>query len=304
MRWKMMPAICFSVFCLSLATENRAAADVDSYCVHSLEWLVDASQSVLMASVRREKDPGTDAWTVRVKLVERVLKAAGDAREPAAADLSAAVRAAGEHRVLLFLRPAAGKATPEVLYVVYLSEWTLPAEPAALAAALREAIPEGFDRPQMTNSDRCVAIDRTGRVLVDPDEVIRGVENRARQHPKRVTDAGFWAARGDALEDPNSVYFVRAPYDADERATFLKQLRSPDGLERAAAADHLGHYSDAEVVAALKACLRDDYFNSQTVADGQGGSRDANIYVVRRAAYESLRKLKQDVPKPELEHRR
>jgi hypothetical protein len=157
----------------------------------------------------------------------------------------------------------------------------------------------------MTDLARCVAIDRAGRILVDPEEVIRVVEKRAGQHPRRVTDAGFWVPRGEQLEDQNSVYYLFAPYDPEERATFLKQLRSTDGLERAAAADHLAHYSDAEVIAALKSCLTDDYHNAQAVEDIPGSRpRDAEVYVVRRAAYESLRKLKQDVPKPKLEYRR
>ena len=302
MRWNLVWVFCLS---LSLAAAGRAAADVDSYCVYSLEWLVDASQSVQLATVRREKDPGTDVWTVRMKLVERVLKEAEVTPEPAAADLTAAVRAAGEHRVLLFLRRDAEKPTPEILYVIYLNEWTLPVGPVALSAALREAIPEGFNKPRMTDSNRCVAIDRTGKVFVDSAEVVESVERRARKHPKRVTDAGFWAPRGELLEDQNSVYFVRAPYDPDERATFLKQLRGPSGQDRAAAAGHLAHYADAEVIAALKACLTDDYYNSQTIEDGPSRRpRDASIYVVRQEAYESLRKLKQDVPKPQLEHRR
>jgi hypothetical protein len=298
MRWIFVCAIGFG-----LAVPGRAAADVDSYCVYSLEWLVDASQSVQLATVSQEKNPG--ARTARIKRVERVLKAAGETPEPAAADLSAALTAAGEHRVLLFLRPAPGKPTPEVLYVVYLNKWALPANPAARSAAYREAIPEGFPRPRMTGSDRCVAIDRAGRVLVDPDEVIKLVERRAKQHPKRLADAGFLAPRGEELEDQNSVYYVFAPFDPEEREVFLKQLRGPDGVARATAAGHLAHYPDAGVIAALKKCLTDDFYNTQSVDDGPGGRpRSASVYIVRRAAYESLRKLNQDVPKPELEHRR
>src|SRR5262249_28273869 len=148
------------------------------------------------------------------------------------------------------------------------------------SAAYREAIAEGFGRPRMTDSDRCVAIDRTGRVLVDPEEVTRVVEKRARQHPKRGTDDGFLAPRGGELEDHKSVYFVLAPYDHEEREVFLKQLRSPSGIDRAAAAGHLAHYPDAGVIAALKACLTDDYNNTQLVDDGPGRRpRAASVYV-------------------------
>jgi hypothetical protein len=300
MRWSLVCVLGFS-----LAVPDRAAADVDSYCVYSLEWLVDASQSVQLVTVVRGDDPGTGGPTARVKRVERVLKAAGETPEPAAADLSAAVRAAGEHRVLLFLRPAPKKPTPEVLSVIPLDTWRVPVNPAERAAAFRGAIPEGFGRPRMTGSERCVAIDRTGRVLVDPNEVIRVIERRAREHPKRVTDAGFLAPRGEELEDQNSIYFVLAPFDPDEREVFLKQLRSPSGIDRATAAGCLAHYPDAAVIAALKDCLTDDYHNAQLVADGPGGQpRTAEVYVVRRAAYGSLRKLNVDVPKPALESRR
>jgi hypothetical protein len=94
------------------------------------------------------------------------------------------------------------------------------------------------------------------------------------------------------------------PYDPEERGEFLKKLRSPDGIDRATAAGHLAHYPDAEVIAALKKCLTDDYYNNQHIDDDSGGPpRSANVYVVRRAAYQSLRQLNVEVPKPDLEYR-
>jgi hypothetical protein len=233
-----------------------------------------------------------------------VLMGPDEKPDPAVANLSDAVTAGGENRVLLFLRPAARKGGLEVLYVIYLNREPLPAGAAERAAAYRAAIPEGYPRPKPTDSTRCVAIDRTGKVLVDPDEVVARVEKRARQHPKRFTEAGFIAPRGEELEDQNSVYFVFAPYDPEERAVFLKQLQSASGTDRAGAAHHLAHYPDAEVIAALKKCLTDDYFNDQHIEEPGARPRPAKIYVVRRAAYESLRQLKVEVPRPELEHRR
>ena len=296
MRWFMV-----GVIGLCLVVPDRAAADVDSYCVYSLEWLVDASQSVQLVSVVR----GEDSKTVQIKRVERILKGTRETPGLAADDLSDAVRSGGEQRVLLFLRTVPKKTTSELLYVIPLGAWKVPTKTAERAAAFRAAIPEGFGRPRTTGSDRCVAIDRTGRVLVDPGEVIRVIEKRAQEHPKRVNDAGFLAPRGEELEDQNSVYFVFAPFDPVEREVFLKHLRSPSGLDRAKAADSLAHYPDAGVIAALKHCLSDDYHNAQLVASEQDGQpRTAEVYIVRRAAYESLRKLKVDVPKPELEYRR
>lgn len=138
-----------------------------------------------------------------------------------------------------------------------------------------------------------------------PDEVVKLVEKRARLHPDRVTKAGFYAPRGDDLEDQSSDSNVLVPYDPEERAEFLKQVRGPAGLDRAHAAGHLAHYPDAEVIAALKKCLTDDYYNNQLVRDSPDGpERSVNVYVVRQAAYESLRQLHVKVPKPELEHRR
>src|SRR5262249_18056303 len=141
--------------------------------------------------------------------------------------------------------------------------------------------------------------------LVDPEEVTRVVEKRARQHPKRGTDDGFLAPRGGELEDHKSVYFVLAPYDHEEREVFLKQLRSPSGIDRAAAAGHLAHYPAAGLTAPPKASLADDYTNPHLV-DAAPGRRPgaASVYVVRRAAYESPRKLNVDVPKPDLDPRR
>jgi hypothetical protein len=294
MRWNWVSVIGFI-----LALSNQATADVDSYYVYSLDWLTDASQSVQLATVVREQG------TTRIKSVDRVLKGAVDMAVPAAEDLSAAVTAGGENRVLLFLRPVPKKRTPEVLYVVYLNNHLAPADPVARAAAYRAALPEGFDRPSPTDSTKCIAIDRTGRVLVDPEAVVKLVEKRAQQHPKRITDAGFYAPRGDELEDQNTDYNVFVPYDPDERGEFLKKVRNSAGVDRAKAATHLAHYPDAEVIAALKKCLTDDYHNNQTVLDNPGNTpRGAEIYIVRRAAYQSLRQLKVEVPKPELEHRR
>ena len=72
------------------------------------------------------------------------------------------------------------------------------------------------------------------------------------------------------------------PYDPEERGVFLKQLRSASGTDRAGAAHHLAHYPDAEVIAALKKCLTDDYFNDQLVDEAPGKKpRTAKIYVVR-----------------------
>lgn len=86
MRWSV---VCVIGVCLTVA--NPAAADVDSYYVHSLEWLTDASQSVRVATVVREKGPG--ASDTRIKSVDRVLK--GDKSVPAVDDLSPGVTAAG-----------------------------------------------------------------------------------------------------------------------------------------------------------------------------------------------------------------
>jgi hypothetical protein len=291
MRWCFM-----GVLGLLLAVPGRAAADVDSYCVYSLEWLVDASESVQLVTVRR----GEGKPAVRIQRVEQTLKGAKDAPGLENVDLSEAVRTAGEQRVLLFLRTSPQKTSSELLCVIPLNKWKVPEKAVERATAYREAIPEGFGRPRTTGSDRCVAIDRTGRVLVDPDEVIRVIERRAKEHPKRIDEAGFLAPRGQELEDQNSAYFVMAPFDPIEEEAFLKQLHSPSGLERAKAADYLGHYPRARVIAALKQSLTDDFHNAQQV-DGQ--SHTAEIYIVRQAAYESLRKLNVNVPKPEMEFR-
>ena len=131
MRWSL---VC--VIGLGLSATDRAAADVDSYHVYSLEWLVDASQSVQLATVVRENNPATGGARTRIKRLERVLKGAGDKSKLTDADLSAAVLADGENRVLLFLRPDPRKTTPQILYVVYLTKHVVPSGSLGLPVAI------------------------------------------------------------------------------------------------------------------------------------------------------------------------
>src|SRR5687768_4778598 len=87
MCWRLVCVVAFG-----LIVPNRAGADVDSYTVYSLEWLVDASRSVWVATVVRDKD-----GTTRIKSVDRVLKGPDEKPDPAVANLSDAVTAGGEN---------------------------------------------------------------------------------------------------------------------------------------------------------------------------------------------------------------
>jgi hypothetical protein len=285
----------------SLGMTNRASADVYSYYVSSLESLTDGSTVIVLATVVREQQSGAKQATTRLKEVERALKGTADKPFPALENLSKVVTAPGENRVLLFLRPAAKAPALEIDYVIYLNKHTIPkgADRAAYYQGLLPCHTSAWE-PKSFRSERCAAIDKEGTVLIDPDAVITNVEARAKLHPKRVSDEGFYAKRGAQLEDNESDYNVLVPYDPEFRKGFLKLLGSENGWDRYVAVLRLSHYKDEEVIAALKKCLTDDYVAELRIKPDDP-SKHKPYFAVRKEAYETLRAWNINVTRPELE---
>lgn len=286
---------------VSLGAANRAAADTYLYHVYSLEALTDGSETVVVAKVVFERAAGARKGTARIKEVERVLKGAADKALPEVANLSAVVTAPGENRAVLFLVPGGRAKTLAVTYIVYLNKHDVPAKdrPAYYAGVLPQFHPSSGE-PMDFSGSRCVAIDKGGKVLTDPDAVVKRVEGRAKQQPKRVPDSGFFADIGDeVLLKEDVIYRVLTPYDPEFKKDFLKQLGNKNGLNRYLAAVRLSHYKAEDVIAALKKCLDDDFVAVLTTESDP--SKRKPYYAVRKAAYEALQAWGVDVARPELE---
>jgi hypothetical protein len=296
MRYSLLLAVA-----VSLGATDRASADTYLYHVYSLEALTDGSETVVVAKVVFERAAGGRKGTARIKEVERVLKGAAGKALPEVVNFSAVVTAAGESRAALFLAPADKPKALEVTYVVYLNKHDVPAKdrPAYFAGVLPQFHPSSGEPMAFTDS-RCVAIDKGGKVLTDPDAVVKRIEARAKQHPKRVVDSGFFADIGDdVLLKEDVIYRVLTPFDPEFKKDFLKELGHKHGWNRYLAVSRLSHYKDQEVIAALKKCLADDFVGELPTESDP--SKRKPYYAVRKVAYEALKAWDIDVPRPELD---
>jgi len=176
-----------------------AVADTYSYFYFSLEWLVDASDSIVEVTVVPSPYTGNPAAsTVRVKGVARVIKQVGDAGPKEGAVLPCHVAGGDGHRVLLFTRPAPNQPGKRVAYCVFLA--APPADRqgdpfARLPFHTSSFLPVPFRDPT------CVAIDQAGRVLTDPVAVVRLVEARVKAAPERVSADGRNVKVGPKVDD-------------------------------------------------------------------------------------------------------
>ena len=191
----------FVVFVVcGLALPRVALADTNSYYYYSLEWLVDASDSIVEATVVPGPYKGNpNQSTATVKTVHRVLKQVGNAGPVAGVVLPTHVAVGREHRVLLFTRPGPemtswpvnGPPVKKVpwdpfVYCVYLAADAPPKD--------KRADPF-YSLPRHTSAHErlvfhvptCVAIDQTGEVLTDPDAVVQLVQARIKAAPERVS---------------------------------------------------------------------------------------------------------------------
>jgi hypothetical protein len=181
------------VVAVSLGVTNRAKGDLYSYYVSSLESLTDASTVVVLRTVVREQEGGAKKATTRLEDVGRAVKGTAGKPFPPIRNLSKVVTAPGENRVLLFLSRAAKLPAVEVGYVIYLNKHAVPANPGRVAY-YRSILPGHTSawEPKGFHSARCIAIDKEGNVLIDPEAVIKAVEARVKLHPKRVSDTCSW----------------------------------------------------------------------------------------------------------------
>jgi hypothetical protein len=184
-----------------LALPEPAFADTYSYYYYSLEWLVDASDSIVEATVVPSPYKGNpNQSTATVKSVDRVLKQVGKAGPTEGIVLPTHVAAGKGHRVLLFIRPAEKQPKERVVYCVYLTADKTPAGKKEDPFARLPCHSSAWERLAFS-APTCVAIDRAGKVLTDPDEVVSLIEARVKADPKRVSPDGRYIKCGPRVDD-------------------------------------------------------------------------------------------------------
>ncbi len=195
--WKLLVV---AVVC-GLVWPGSAVADTYSYYYYSLEWLVDASDSIVEATVVPSPFKGNpNKSTATVKTVCRKLKQVGKAGPAEGAELATHVAAGEGHRVLLFTRPAAKQPGEQVVYCVYLTPDATPEGKRGDPFARLPSHSSAWERLAFS-VPTCVAIDRNGKVLTDPAAVVRLVEARVKADPKRVSADGRTVKCGPKVDD-------------------------------------------------------------------------------------------------------
>jgi hypothetical protein len=196
----MRKLLVLAVAC-GLASPAPAFADTYSYFYYSLEWLVDASDSIVEATVVPSPYKGNpNQSTATVKSLGRVFKQVGKAGPVEGAVLPTHVARGDEHRVLLFTRPAEKRPGERVVYCVYLTADATPEGKKGDPFAVLPCHSSAWERLAFS-APTCVAIDRTGKVLTDPDAVVRLVEARVKSDPTRVSADGRYVKCGPTVDD-------------------------------------------------------------------------------------------------------
>jgi hypothetical protein len=171
-----------------------ARADSYSYYYYSLEWLVDASDSIVEATLVPSDYKGNPSLsTATVQSVDRVLKSiekAGPCKGDVLPTHIAGVKKGGSHKVLLFMRPVPKKANErEVLYCIYLNEADTEEDKKVDPLNVLPWHSSSWERLEFS-WPACVAINSSGKTMTDPKAVLKIVEERIKADPKRLTNEG------------------------------------------------------------------------------------------------------------------
>jgi hypothetical protein len=273
---------------------GTARADVTSESVVSLEWVVDSSDYIARVTVTEWNDPGSNTRPPRLVRTVRFLKNMDGDRVPEWSDISGPILTGAWKDVLMFGRKDPDWRTVRLVRCIFLTPHILPTKAGEQAELLQKIIPY---REGVRGSEyKCAAIDKHGIVMTDPQRVVEAVAARIRLKPTTYRNtAGLHRGMVEAMADTETVFHLFVPYEPEYRRGFLNNLDDPHTWTRYGAAIHLAHYNDPEVVAALKQRLDDDGLAQLA------NSRGESTYSVRKAAYESLRSLGVDVPRPILD---
>ena len=189
-----------------------AVADTYSYYYESLEWLTDASDSIVEATVTPSPYTGRRSDSkITVTKVTRVLKQVGKGGPVAGTELPCQVAPGKEHRVLLLTRPVAKKPGVREAYCVFLTPDPTPKAKQGDPFKRLPSDTSAHQGPEFSHA-ACVAITHAGKVLTDPDAVVRLVEARVKADPTRVSAAGHYAECGPEADD-GDVHNLFVPAD-------------------------------------------------------------------------------------------
>ncbi|MEZ6142144.1 MAG: hypothetical protein R3B84_16405 [Zavarzinella sp.] len=193
-----------------LTCTSSAVADTYSYYYYSLEWVVDASDSIVEATVVPGKYKGNPIFsTATVKSVDRVLKSinkAGPVKDEVLATHVAGVKENGAHQVLLFTRPdPKNPGKREVVYCIYLNKVVNPDHQKFDPFLFLPCHTSSWQRLEFS-SWYCLAADAKGKTYTDPKTIIELVEKRIKQDPKRLISKGNYLKylpKGEDTDDHN-----------------------------------------------------------------------------------------------------
>lgn len=295
-------ALAFLTLLLPAAPAAPAAAEIT--VGESLDWLVLSRPHVAVAAVAGsdvEVDAG-DGWaylTIRYRVKQAVKgepPAESSLRRPAGAPKDAeAIRqgAPGEGaEFLLFFDDQ-----KRINYAINLDRPGDRWHTAAFATDFRVL----KDRKAIM----AVVEKRVAQLKVDPPkEPLPANAANIFTPPDRFLrlDVPFDTPAHAALFAGSSAYLI-VPADPEFKAKLLEQIRDPSPRERARAAALLGAYRGEETVGALKSLLNDpertQIVTTVMLATGEKRDRKVTVYPVRQAAYDTLRRLGADVPKPQ-----
>ena len=293
-RCSLLPTVaaCLALF---LAAPARAEVTVGE----SLDWLVLSRPHVAVAEVVHVTDEGPDrqGYTQRIARLRRAEVLKGE--PPEQASRKEHVGKPGEAG-----GPAKGAAfllffddQKQISYAINLDSPTTRWQGAAFTTDFRVL----GDRAAIM----AVVNKRLKQLKDDPPK-----EKPQAEAPNVFTPQGQFLRLDVPHGTPayqalfaGSSCFLIVPADPEHKAKLLETLGDPKAFGRARAAGQLAAYPGEDTVAALKAALDDpEVFEGQVGgidADGRQYERKFDVYPVRQAAYEALRRLGVDVPLPE-----
>jgi hypothetical protein len=294
--------LCLLVVASTLASSARA--DLDSYFVRSLEWLTDSSDVIVIVEV-------TQSANKMVAKTQTIIKAPAQARlqDLPHGELNKLVADLPPGRqVLVFGRLGKG-GTLRVVDGICLREVTHPPLRGDALEAARYLAVTGSLKDKAKESV-CAALTKHGTLLVKIEHVLSLVQQRIAQGSLVPADCdrerverpysdddygGVFHSPGTPFDSNTAIYHVLVPWEPEYEKALHEELRSGNGSSKVVAARQLANYRSPESIAALKTCLHDTFVRLEE----ENGSQ-VPVYAVRAAAFQSLRRLKVDVPEPNL----
>jgi hypothetical protein len=291
------------VLSLAAAFAPLARADLYSAFVSSLDWLTDSSDVIVIVEVARTGNR-------KVVRTATVLKGTDHVRLKGwpPAELVRLVAELPEGRRLLIFGRLDRHKTPRIRDLIALSEDAKLPPGVSVEAARYIAVTGGLDAK--AKQGVCAALTKEHDLLTKPEQVLRLVRKRIAQGSRVPADCdrervehsysgddygGSYRATGTPFDTNEVIHHVLVPWEPEYEKGLREELRRAHGPARVVVARQLANYRSRETIAALKACLDDEF-----VATKKENGALVSFYALRAAAYQSLRRLNVDVSRPQL----